>query len=184
MDVFGAMVALAMRALALAAGLVLITAALQKARDWPAFRDAVANYRLLADPLGPVVAVALPALEALAGAALLVDDLRVAGASLAIAVIGVATAAVAINVSRGRTDIDCGCGGAEGRQRLSWGLVARNVVLIAVLAAGALIPAPRMGSGVAAATLVAATLAFVALFVVASQLLANRPFLLELQSRP
>jgi len=91
---------------------------------------------------------------------------------------------VAINVQRGRTNIDCGCGGVEGKQRLSWSLVARNGVLVGALAAATLVPAPDIGSAVAAATLVAATLAFVVLYVTASQLVANRPFLVELHNRP
>ena len=184
MDVLDGLAALALRASALAAGVVLTFGALAKLRDWPAFREAVAAYRLLPDPLVPIVALALPVVEALAAAALLVDDLRVAGAYVAISVVGVATVAVAINVWRGRTNIDCGCGGVEGKQRLSWGLVARNSVLIVVLAATAFVPAPAIGSAVAATTLAAATLAFVLLFVTASRLLANRPLLLELRYRP
>ena len=183
MELLEALAALALRSLALASGLVLVFGALSKLRDWPAFREAVSAYRLLPDPLVAIVALALPVLEALAGVALLVDDLHVAGAYAAMAVVGVATAAVAINVWRGRTDIDCGCGGLEGRQRLSWGLVARNAALIVVLAAGIVAPAPRVNA-LGAATLVAATLAFVTLFVAASQLVANRPFLLELRRRP
>ena len=184
MEILDALAALALRASALAAGIVLTFGALAKLRDWPAFREAVAAYRLLPDPLVPIVALALPALEALAGAALLVEDLRVAGAYVAIAVVGVATVAVAINVQRGRTNIDCGCGGVEGKQRLSWSLVARNGVLVGALAAATLVPAPEIGNAVAAATLVAATLAFVVLYVTASQLVANRPFLVELHNRP
>jgi hypothetical protein len=184
MDVLDGLAALALRASALAAGVVLTLGALAKLRDWPAFRAAVAAYRLLPDPLVTIVALLLPVLEALAGAALLVDDLHVAGASAAIAVVGVATTAVAINVRRGRTDIDCGCNGLEGRQRLSWGLVARNTMLIVVLAAATLVPAPVIGSAAAAATLAGATLAFILLFVTASQLVANRPFLVELRNRP
>jgi methylamine utilization protein MauE len=180
MDIVDAISALALRSLALAAGLVLVFGALQKLRDWPAFREAVAAYRLLPDPLVPTAAWVLPATEALAGAALLVDDLRIIGACAAMAVVGIATAAVAINVRRGRTDIDCGCGGLEGRQRLSWGLVARNAVLIAVLGVGIVVPGPRMNA-LGAATLVAATLAFVTLFIAVSQLVANRPFLVELR---
>ncbi len=184
MESIAALAALTLRASALAAGVVLTFGALAKLRDWPAFREAVAAYRLLPDPLVPMVSLALPMLEALAGAALHVDDLRVVGACVAIAVVGVATTAVAINVRRGRTDIDCGCGGVEGKQRLSWGLVARNGVLIAVLAAATLVPGPAVVNVVAAATLAAATLAFVVLFVTASQLVANGPLLRGLRNRP
>ncbi|HET6803163.1 MAG TPA: MauE/DoxX family redox-associated membrane protein, partial [Casimicrobiaceae bacterium] len=116
---------LVLRAFALAAALVLVAAALQKLRDWPSFRAAVADYRLLPDAFTVPVALAVPAAELLAGVALMVEPLRILGAGLASVVIGTSTAAVAINMLRGRTHIDCGCGGIEGRQPLSWALVVR-----------------------------------------------------------
>ena len=170
---------LLLRASGLAIGIVLLAAAFHKLRGFAAFRASVEGYRLLPDAPAAVVAAVLPVLEALAGVALIVDGLRVAGAWLAFATIGVATAAVAINVARGRTTIACGCGGLDGEQRLSWALVARNAVLLAVLAAGTF--GTWAPAGVAAqATLAAAALALVALYAVASQLLANQPRLAEL----
>jgi hypothetical protein len=92
------------------------------------------------------------------------------------------TGAVAINLARGRADIDCGCGGAEGRQRLSWGLVARNTILMAVLVIGAEPTGPRALGVFDVATLTFAALALYGLYVCASQLLANRPRLLDLRN--
>jgi hypothetical protein len=181
--VFDAAIALFIRAFALAVGLVLLVAAFHKLRGWAEFRVAVANYRLLPDALVVPVAVALPALEAMAGVGLLVDGLRVAGAALAITAVGSATAAVAINVSRGRTDVDCGCGGIEGHQRLSWGLVARNALLLAGLVASTLAGPAQPLTPVAYTTLAAAALALVALYAAASELLANRSLLVDLTSR-
>lgn len=179
-----ALPAFALRALALAIGLVLITGAFDKLRDWNAFRAAVADYRLLPSALVGTVALALPLAEAIAGAALLVDGSRIVGAWVGVAVIGLATAGVAANVARGRTHIDCGCGGVEGRQRLSWALVARNVVLVALLALGTQVAVPAMAGFAGGATLVIAALAFFALFAAASQIVANRPLLTDLASRP
>jgi len=178
-----ASIALLARAAALTVGLVLLAGAAHKARDWTVFRGAVENYDLLPAALVAPVAVALPALEAAAGVALLIEPLRGAGAALGLVAIGTATFAIAINVVRGRTAIDCGCGGLDGRQRLSWGLVARNGTLIAVLVAGADVSPPRAGDVAAYATLAATTLLLVALYATASQLLANRPLLAELRSR-
>jgi hypothetical protein len=36
---------------------------------------------------------------------------------------------MAVNLARGRSDIDCGCFIGLLRQRISWALVARNLVL-------------------------------------------------------
>lgn len=175
--------ALMLRAFALAAALVLVAAALQKLRDWQSFRAAVANYRLLPEALVVPVALGVPAGEMLAGVALAVEPLRIFGALLATAVIGASTAAVAINMLRGRSHIDCGCGGIEGRQTLSWALVMRNVVLVVVLVAGAVVTPPLPAGMPAHATLAAATLACLALYAAASQLIANRPLLAELIER-
>jgi methylamine utilization protein MauE len=172
-----------LRALAVAIGLVLIAGAFDKLRDWQAFRAALAGYRLLPSVFVEATAVALPLAEAVAGAALLVDASRIVGAWLGIAVIGFATAGVAINVARGRTHIDCGCGGVEGRQRLSWALVVRNLVLAALLALGARVPVLDVAGSLGGATLVLAALAFFALFAAASQLVANRQLLTELVNR-
>jgi hypothetical protein len=38
-------------------------------------------------------------------------------------------AAMAINLARGRSDIDCGCFIGVQKQRISWPLVVRNLVL-------------------------------------------------------
>jgi hypothetical protein len=178
-----ASLALLLRAAGMATGLVLLAAAFYKVRDWPAFRGALANYELL-PPIAVVpFAAALPVAEAIAGVALLDASLRIAGAWLAVAALGVSTAGVAINVARGRTAIDCGCGGLDGQQRLSWALVARNAVLLAALAAGTEVATPASATLVTDATLVFATLALVALYAAASQLLANRPLLAKLASR-
>ena len=175
--------ALLLRAAAMAIGLVLLASAAHKLRDWPTFRAAVSNYRLLPDGLVAPVALALPMLEAVAGIALLVDGLRIAGAWLAVTAIGFATLAVVINLIRGRTAIDCGCGGLGGSQRLSWGLVVRNTVLLVALAIGTTLDAASTGALLDFATLAALTLSLVALLAAASQLLANRSLFIHAVSR-
>jgi hypothetical protein len=174
---------LVLRAFALVTALVLVAAALQKLRDWPSFRAVVADYRLLPDALVVPGALAVAAAELLAGVALAVEPLRVPGAWLGSAVIGASTAAVAVNMLRGRTHIDCGCGGIEGRQPLSWALVVRNLVLVAGLVAGTAVTAPLPAGALAYSTLAAATLAGLALYAAASQLIANRPLLAQLIER-
>jgi len=169
-------------ALAGATALVLLVGAAQKVRDWPGFRSALGAYRLLPEVLVTPAALALPAFETIAGFALFAPACRSAGALLALALLATVTGAVAINLARGRTDIDCGCGGAEGRQRLSWGLVARNAMLMAALVVGAQPTGPRPLGIFDFATLTFATLALYGLYACASQLLANRPRLVDLRN--
>lgn len=169
-------------ALAIAAALVLLVGVVAKLRDWPSFRGALDAYRLLPEVLVTPVALALPALELIAAVALLFAPYRVAGAVLALVVLATVTSAVAVNVLRGRVDIDCGCGGAEGRQRLSWGLVLRNAVLMAVIAVGAQPGSVRELGALDYTTLVLASLALYGLYATASQLVANRPGLEALRN--
>lgn len=164
------------------AALVLLIGAAQKLRDWQAFRSALDAYRLLPGALVMPVAAALPALELIAAGALLVPAYRGAGAVLALALLAAVTGAVAINLARGRTDIDCGCGGAEGRQRLSWGLVARNAALMAAVVLGAQPVGSRVPEILDYATVALASLALYGLYACASQLLANRPLLVHLRN--
>ena len=75
------------------------------------------------------VAYALPIVETAVAVALLIPMSRgYAGWSAALLLV-VFTLAVAINLFRGRREIDCGCFSSELKQRLSWWLVVRNVVL-------------------------------------------------------
>lgn len=167
---------------AAAVALVLLLAALAKLRDLALFRHAVDAYGVLPAPLVGAVAVALPLLEGAAGVLLLPAGTRAAGAVLAVAALGTATLGVVLALRAGRTDVDCGCGGSASLT-LSWGLVARNAVLL-VLAAGAAWPiAPRTTGWLDAAAGVLATLVLLGLYAVANQLLANHPRLRALRDQ-
>jgi hypothetical protein len=99
-------------------GLVFLSAAIGKMRNWIPLQGVIANYRLLPDILVAPVAYVLPPVEALLGAALL---------------LAVFAAAMGINLLRGRRHIDCGCFQSALRQSLSWILVARNGALVLLL---------------------------------------------------
>ena len=66
--------------------------------------------------LGAALGLLLPATRALAAATLM-------------ALLVLFAAAMAINLGRGRSDIDCGCFIGVQKQRISWALVVRNLVL-------------------------------------------------------
>jgi hypothetical protein len=141
--------------LAAALAMLLLVGAWQKLRDQAAFRSALEAYDIVpATSLSGVFAWLLPCAEIVAALALVVDRARVLGVMLAALLLTVVTAGVIINLLRGRTDIGCGCGGIEDEQTLSWALVARNGVLLALYG----------------------------LYAMINQLLANQPRLMRLRS--
>ena len=114
-------------------GLVFLLAATQKTRHWRIFFGVVANYRLLPHLLIAPAAVLLPPLEMMVGLLLLSAQLLSWALPVAAMLLLLFAGAMAINLRRGRADIDCGCGQSFLKQTLSWTLVARNLVLAALL---------------------------------------------------
>jgi hypothetical protein len=163
--------------------IVLLTSAWQKLRDIGLFRIILENYRLLPDALVAPAALALPLLEVAAGAMLLFADLRAGGGLLALTVLAGVSAGVAINLVRGRLDLDCGCGGVSGSQPISWGLVLRNLVLMALTLIGMQEGAARALVWVDYLSVGAGTLALLGLYACANQLLANHPRLSAMRHR-
>lgn len=161
--------------------IVFLGGAWQKLRDPEGFAIAVEQYRLLPSSWATPAAWALLAAEAAAGLLLLPLATRAAGAVLALAVLAAVTMAVTINLLRGRHAIDCGCGGPEGGQHLSWGLVLRNGLLGMAAGLSLAAEAPRDLVWLDGLTLVAGTLALYGLYAAANQLMANRPRLLKLR---
>lgn len=163
--------------------LLLLGSAAGKLRDLALFRAALDNYRLVPQVLLPVVAVALPVAEALAGLALLFVGTRAGGAWAALALLGLVTAAIVVNLRRGRAGIDCGCGGAGG-QPLSAGLVVRNVVLcgLCLLSTQPLSARPTVWLDLLASLL--AALFALGFYAVANQLLTHHPRLIALRNQP
>lgn len=156
-------------------GVVLLTASAHKLRDIPAFRAAVAEYRLLPEAVAGLAAVLLVLVEVGAALALLVPiDARPA-AALAAALLALYTSAIAINLARGRRDLDCGCAGPARRQPIGGALVARNLVLLAAALACALPIGPRALGWVDVATVVVAVATLALLYSAVEQLLATGP---------
>jgi len=116
-------------------GLVFLTAGIGKMRHWGVFRGVVANYRLLPQFLEIPVAYALPPVEAVLGAALLLGRATSWAAPGAASLLLIFAIAMGINLRRGRRQIDCGCFQGALKQPLSWKLVVRNAALACLLAA-------------------------------------------------
>ncbi len=170
------------RACGAAIAVVLLTGAWQKLRDLAVFEASVDLYRLLPDSLVPLFARGFPVLEALAGTALLFDSTRALGLLLSVAVLGVATGGVVLNLLRGHTEIDCGCGGADGHTTLSWALPARNAVLLLIAVLGGQDGSGRALMWIDYLSVAGGTLALVGLYATANQLMANHPRLIQLRN--
>jgi len=106
---------------------ILALAAVHKLRDRGTFEGQLLAYDLLPEAMVHGASRAIPLIE-LAAALFLM--MRSAHASLtAAAIFFIYGVAMTINLARGRRDIDCGCGGPDGKQSLHPALVVRNLVL-------------------------------------------------------
>ena len=115
--------------------LVFLRALLHKLGGYAEFVGNLRDYRVVPETLAPAAAAGLlVAAETLAAVGLLVPATRSAAAVLAAALLLLYAAAIALNLLRGRTSIDCGCGGSgQGISRLH---VLRNLAAGAVRGAG------------------------------------------------
>lgn len=158
---------------AAALAILLLSSAWRKLADLAVFRATVELYGLLPATAVGVFAGLFPLLEAAAGAVLL---LRPEGPwmLLPLAVLGLSTAAILINVLRGRTSLECGCGG-DSQPRLSWALVMRNVALLGGVLVAATADSGRPLVWVDFFSVAALTLALAGLYAALNQLLANQP---------
>ena len=127
-------------AISMLIGLVFLTAAVGKMRNWQQFLGVVGNYRLLPDVLIAPVVYALPPLEAAVGAALLLHAGSPWPEWIAGGLLLLFAAAMAVNLRRGRREIDCGCFQSSLRQQLSWTLVLRNLAMALLIGLAGLSP--------------------------------------------
>ena len=135
-------------------GLVFMLAAVQKMRHWRLLPGVIANYRLLPEGAVAPAASVLPPLELLLSIGLLSAQLQPWPELAAVALLLLFAGAMAVNIARGRVHIDCGCGQVFLAQHLSRSLVARNLVLAALLlpsfVPAAPVPMPALLSAAAA----------------------------------
>lgn len=150
--------------------LLMLRAALDKAADGVRFEGVLADYDLVPDAALRPLRIAVPVLELLAAGALSFGVTRMAGAGLAGVLLLSYACAMGLNLTRGRSEIDCGCGGPA--QPLHWALVARNLCLTATLTPAALGLAWPLSLAQAVAAWAAAIAAFTG-WLAFEQLLAN-----------
>jgi hypothetical protein len=161
--------------------IIFLMGAGQKLQDMATFTAATEQYRVLPPSLTGLAAWTLVTAELAAAVLLLPLSTRVGGALLAAVVLAVVTMAVVVNLLRGRRAIDCGCGGPEGSQHLSWALVWRNTGLGLLAMAAAITATARAMVWLDQVTVLAGALALYGLYAAVNQLLANQPRLKNLK---
>ncbi|AFT68451.1 Methylamine utilization protein MauE [Alloalcanivorax dieselolei B5] len=150
---------------------IFLRALLHKVSDFTEFQGFVADYRLLPHTLVTPASVLLLVLEALIVIGLLFNPSRAFALYLAAALLSLYAAAMGVNLLRGRTRVECGCGGIP--QPLHHSLVLRNAILvIAALTAVAWLQ-PLSGLDQAAVVFPAALVTLL-LFVLLEQINSNR----------
>ena len=152
---------------------VFAVAAAHKIRNHLAFRGILDQYRIMPGPLVPLAAPLVVALECAVCLMLIVPPWRWLGGPLAAGLLLLYGAAIAINLyGRGRTAMDCGCGG-EATPLSGW-LLLRNG-LLALLACSPWLAVPPASGGWTGVVLAALMTALLWLgYAVGNQLLANQ----------
>ncbi|WP_063130262.1 MauE/DoxX family redox-associated membrane protein [Nocardia fusca] len=168
-------------ALAGAVGTVLVIAGVPKAGDLARTERSVRGYRLLPDPLVPVVAAVLPWVEIVLGAALVLGLVPRATGSAAAALFVVFFLALTVNLLRGRRDLDCGCFAFAASEaeiaQIGWrhALRAAGLAVAAVLVAAAPVPTVFERAAGAGIGVFAVTVAAVGLYVRSVMAFGRRP---------
>jgi uncharacterized membrane protein YphA (DoxX/SURF4 family) len=106
------------------------------------FVHVVRRYEIGPPRLSELVARWLPLFEIVCGTLVLVGLATPLAAGAVAAALVVFSVAVTVNLLRGR-EIDCGCTGTSFAKKISWSLVARDVVLAAAAVVAA-VAAPRV----------------------------------------
>lgn len=151
---------------------LLVASAAHKALNWGRTWTVVQNFAGVPRSAAAVAAVAVCAIEALAGLLLILPDYARPGAALATALLGLYLALIVRAVAQRRGAVDCGCSFGAGSRRLGTFEIARNAVLLAaalflLVFAGAV--APLVPSQLLAAC------ALLALYGAVDQLMALQP---------
>lgn len=161
-------------------GTLFLVGALDKLKHRHVFIGAVQAYRLLPVPAVVVFSFLLALTELSIGFALWIPAVWPFAQFAGVALLMLVTGAVMINLLRGHTEMDCGCGGASADQPLSWHLIARNGILVALLLGASATPVLRELVWLDYVSIALAAAVGFGLYATANQLLANAPHLATL----
>ena len=153
---------------------VFAMACVHKFKSYMEFRGILEQYRIMPKRLVPWVAPWVPALELTVCLLLIVPSWRWLGGSLAAGLLLLYGAAIAINLfGRGRTAMDCGCGG-EATPLSGWLLMRNGLLLLLAGAPWLAVPAAASGSGAGVVVAALATILLWLGYAAGNQLLANQ----------
>lgn len=124
-------------------GVVFVVAGAAKLREPERFERALRAYELASDRVVRTVARALPPIELVSGALLLLGLITRPAAVFTVALLVSFTVVMIMQLVRGRS-VDCGCFGSIGMHRITWVAVARNLSLAALAALVAVHPFTAM----------------------------------------
>ena len=111
-------------------GLLFFLTAIDKINNWSKHHKAIKMYNLIPTVLIKPSMVIFFMIESFISINfLLFNTNRIASLSLVILVF-IYTTAVTLNLVRKNTDFSCGCGSVLESDKLHWGLVLRNIILI------------------------------------------------------
>lgn len=140
--------------------LIFLGALLHKLFDFGEFQGFVADYQLLPERFIKPAALLLVISEASVVVLMLWELTRVLALMLAAGLLALYALVIGVNLRRGRTQIECGCGGAP--QWLSGALIWRNLTLIVLV----LLPLWHLPVGLQVSEITAALLAGIFLWVI------------------
>lgn len=110
-------------------GLIFLSSALGKLVNRAQFQQAVLNFAILPSVVARIYSMFLPWTELVLSLALITGfALRPVALILSFVIISFTTA-IAVNLKRGRS-LKCHCYGILGNSTISWGIVARNALLL------------------------------------------------------
>ena len=150
--------------------LIFVRAAWHKLSEFTEFTGFVADYKVMPEKLVLPASVAIVAAEVLVVALQFIPGGHMLGLALAAAMLSLYAGVMTINIRRGRTFIECGCGGAV--QPLSWSLITRNAVLVLV-ALSAIVAGPYALDAIGAVIAIISGVAIWTVFLLAEQIIAN-----------
>jgi hypothetical protein len=146
------------------------SAAIHKLRPHSDFHSTIVGYDLVPARAASFIALILPLVEIATSVGLWLATPYFAVSSIFLFLLY--SVAIGVNLRRGRRDLDCGCGGPAVNQKISSGLIYRNVALAFATTLLVLPMGNRSLDWGEACTIVAGVLVVSLLYAAADQLLA------------
>ncbi len=109
--------------------IVFFVSAIDKVRQFQQFTTTITAYRLLPENWSKSLALAIMGTEFSVSMLLFMGWQSQIAAFVSIFMLLIFSIAMGINLIRGRTDLSCGCSGEKHTQKISLGLVGRNIAL-------------------------------------------------------